>query len=66
MLMSNRGGPARIHYMANNYRLLTPGDHVLCALTGEKIMLEDLRYWSVTKQEAYVSAEIGTQAALKR
>ncbi len=50
--------------MPNGFRLLSNGDHVLCAVTREKIMLEDLRYWSVEKQQAYSSAQISTQAAL--
>jgi len=50
--------------MANGFRLLSPGDHVLCAVTGQAIPLEELRYWSVIKQEPYASAEISTRAAL--
>ena len=64
MLMSNRNRAARLHYMANQFRLLSPGDHVLCAITGEKIMLDDLRYWSVERQEPYASADISVRAAL--
>ena len=52
MLMA-QGRPARLYYMANGFRVLAPGDHVLCAHTGERIALEDLRYWSVRRQEAY-------------
>lgn len=51
--------------MANNFRLLSPGDHILCAMSGEKIPLEDLRYWSVAKQEGYASAQLSVEAALK-
>lgn len=64
MLMSSKNRVARLHYMANQFRLLSPGDHVLCAVTGQAIPLEDLRYWSVLKQEPYASAEISTQASL--
>lgn len=64
MLMSNRNRTAKLHYMHNQFRLLSTGDHVLCAVTGEKIMLEDLRYWSVDRQEPYASAEISVKAAL--
>ncbi|AGH49528.1 MULTISPECIES: DUF2093 domain-containing protein [Sphingomonadales] len=64
MLMSHANRPARLHYMANNFRVLTSGDHVVCAVSGEKIPLDNLRYWSVARQEAYASAEISTQAAL--
>lgn len=62
MLMSNTDRPARLHYMANGFRVLTPGDHVLCAVTGERIVLEELRYWSVVRQEAYARPEIATHA----
>lgn len=62
MLMSNTDRPARLHYMANGFRVLAPGDHVVCAVSGERIALEDLRYWNVATQEAYASAEIATKA----
>ncbi|KQS03030.1 hypothetical protein ASG11_01100 [Sphingomonas sp. Leaf357] len=62
MLMSNTDRPARLHYMANGFRVLAPGDHVVCAVSGERIALEDLRYWSVAAQQAYASAEIATTA----
>lgn len=62
MLMSNTDRPARLHYMANGFRVLSPGDHVVCAVSGERIALEDLRYWSVAAQQAYASAEIATRA----
>lgn len=64
MLMSNRDRTARVQYMPNGFRLLSPGDHVLCAETGHKIDLEELRYWSVERQEAYVSCEVSVRAAL--
>lgn len=62
MLMSNPARAARLHYMANGFRVLAPGDHVVCAVSGERIPLEELRYWSVAKQEPYASAEISTRA----
>lgn len=66
MLMSSKNKVARLHYMANSFRLLTAGDHVVCAVTGQAIGLEELRYWSVIKQEPYVSAEASTRAALSK
>jgi len=62
MLMSNTDRPARLHYLANGFRVLTPGGHVACAVTGEAIPLEELRYWSVARQEPYASAEIALKA----
>lgn len=62
MLMSNTDRPARLHFMANGFRVLAPGDHVVCALSGARIALDDLRYWSVAKQEPYATAALATQA----
>ena len=62
MLMSPSSRIARLYYMANSYRVLAQGDHVVCAVSGERIMLDDLRYWSVRRQEAYATASIATEA----
>jgi hypothetical protein len=63
MLMS-QGREARLRYMANGFRVLVPGDHVTCAVSGSKIPLDRLRYWSVARQEPYASAELSTKAEL--
>lgn len=65
MLMSNRDRIARLHYMPYSFRVLQAGDHVLCAVTGQKIALQDLRYWSIARQEAYAGADASVQAELK-
>ena len=57
MLMSNRGREARLHYLPGTYRVLSAGDHVVCAVTKQAIPLGELRYWSAERQEAYVDAE---------
>lgn len=62
--MMNRNKAAKLHYMASGFRILASGDHVVCAVTGEQIPLDALRYWSVAKQEAYANAEVSTRAAL--
>ena len=62
MLMSNKARPARLHYMAGTFRVLSPGDHVVCAVTGQPIPLEELRYWSVERQEPYANAEASMRA----
>lgn len=56
MLMGGRTREAKLHYMDGTFRLLAVGDHVRCAVTGTIIPLEELRYWSVARQEAYVDA----------
>jgi len=56
MLMTGGGRAARLHYMAGTFRMLSDGDHVCCAVTGVEIPLEELRYWNVGRQEAYIDA----------
>jgi hypothetical protein len=62
MLMSGSGKAARVHYLAGTFRLLSDGDHVICAVTGARIALHELRYWSVERQEAYVDAAASLKA----
>jgi hypothetical protein len=46
---------AKIKYLPNNFRIVDDGDHVICAISGKKISLEELTYWDVESQEAYYS-----------
>ena len=62
MLMQGAGREARIHYLAGTFRMLADGDHVRCAVTGARIPLDSLRYWSVARQEAYVDADASLAA----
>ena len=62
MLMTGGGTPARVHYMAGTFRVLSNGDHVVCAVTGDRIPLHELKYWSVERQEPYVDAEASLTA----
>lgn len=64
MLFSSRNRLARLAYGPNAFRVLDMGDHVLCAVSGEAIPLEELRYWSVARQEPYASVGISVKAAL--
>lgn len=61
MLMSSRNEEAKLAYGPNGFRVLKPGQHVTCAVTGEIVPLEELRYWSVEHQEPYASAEVATR-----
>ncbi len=54
---------AKIKYLPNNFEVIQDGDHVMCAISGKKISLQNLTYWNVEKQEAYFSYE---EAAIKR
>ena len=46
---------AKIKYLQNNFQVIEPGDHVICAVSGKSISLENLNYWNVDLQEAYFS-----------
>lgn len=61
MLMSSADKPAVLQYQHNGFRVLTSGSYVLCAVTGERIPLEALRYWSVERQEPYANPEVATR-----
>lgn len=58
----HEGGEAVVEYRDSNIRVVRPGRFVRCAVTEEAIPLDQLKYWSVARQEAYASPE----AVLKR
>ena len=47
---------AKLKYLDADFQVLKEGDFVRCAVTGDPIHLDNLRYWSVDRQEAYKSA----------
>ena len=46
---------AKIKYLPNNFKVLEEGDHVICAISGKQIKIDELQYWNVELQEAYYS-----------
>ena len=46
---------AKLKYLPNNFQVIEAGDHVICAVSGKVIKLENLTYWNVDLQEAYYS-----------
>ena len=46
---------ARLKYLDNSFEIIENGTHVICAVSGKKIDLENLNYWNVELQEAYFS-----------
>ena len=54
---------AKLKYLPNNFSIIENGDHVICAVSHKKILLENLNYWSVKDQEAYFSY---VEASIKR
>tara|TARA_B100001113_G_C20784302_1_gene480972 strand:- start:12 stop:203 length:192 start_codon:yes stop_codon:yes gene_type:complete len=54
---------ARLKYLNNSFEIIENGTHVICAISGKKIFLENLNYWNVDLQEPYYSY---IEANLKR
>lgn len=50
-------GEAVVQYGDGTMRVVKPGSFVRCAVTGDPIPLDELRYWSAARQEAYISPE---------
>lgn len=46
---------AKVIFKHNYFEIVEEGDHVLCAITGKEIELQNLTYWNVDLQEAYLS-----------
>ena len=46
---------AKLKYLPNNFEIIENGDHVICAISGKLIELENLNYWNVELQEDYYS-----------
>lgn len=65
MLMRGAGKLARLQYLPSTFRMISDGDHVICAVTGVRIPLHELRYWSVARQEPYVDATASLKAEQK-
>lgn len=63
----NLGGAdlARLHYGDADYAVLRPGRYVQCAVSGVKIPVEHLRYWSAELQEAYAGPAEATKRWLE-
>ncbi|MHB0952225.1 MAG: DUF2093 domain-containing protein [Allorhizobium sp.] len=53
---------AKIRYLDADFQILSPGSYVICAMTGKPIMIDELRYWSVARQEPYADAAASFEA----
>ncbi len=58
-------GEAKVEYLDGDFRILRPGAFVRCAVTGEPIPLDELRYWSVDRQEAYANPTASMQREIE-
>ncbi len=54
-------GEARVQSLDGEFRVIAPGAYVRGAVTGVHIPLDELKYWSVDRQEAYATPEAVAQ-----
>jgi hypothetical protein len=59
-------GEAKVEYLDGDFRIVRPGAFVRCAVTGQPILLEELRYWSVDRQEAYATPAASMAREIER
>lgn len=60
-----RGQPAKLKYREADFAVIVPGSHVVCAVTGKAIPLDELKYWSFERQEPYIDAHASMEAEQK-
>jgi hypothetical protein len=68
-MMNRFEGPgsreAKIRYLDGDFQVTSPGAFVRCAVTGESIPLDELKYWSVARQEPYATAAASLQREIE-
>ena len=53
---------AKIRYLDADFQILLPGGYVICAISGKQIPIDELKYWSVDRQEPYADAGASLEA----
>lgn len=61
---TNNTSEAKILYLDADFDVESSGTFVRCAVTNTPIPLDDLKYWSVARQEAYVDVDASLKAEL--
>jgi hypothetical protein len=56
---------AQLRYLDGDFMVLKPGGFVRCAITGKPITIDDLKYWNVDRQEAYLDVDAAYEAYLR-
>ena len=51
---SSGNGEAQVQYLDGDFRVISPGTYVRCAITDTRIPLDELKYWSVEIGRAHV------------
>lgn len=56
---------ATLRYLDADFQVVREGDYVRCAVTGDPIAIDALRYWSVERQAPYRSADVAFEVLLQ-
>ncbi|MEM7461429.1 MAG: DUF2093 domain-containing protein [Pseudomonadota bacterium] len=56
---------AKVKYLDSDFQVIVPGTYVRCAVTGQKIPLDELKYWSFARQEPYVDVKASVKRELE-
>lgn len=66
MTTPNFSGEAKLHYSNSDFTIMETGAYVVCAVTGDRIPLDRLKYWDADRQEAYRDAAASTKRRLEK
>ena len=58
-------GEAKVRFLDGDFQVVSPGSFVRCAVTGAAIPLDELKYWSVARQEAYADIDASRRRELE-
>ncbi|MEC9459333.1 MAG: DUF2093 domain-containing protein [Pseudomonadota bacterium] len=56
---------AKLIYGDGTFKISESGTYVVCAKTKKRIPINELKYWSVQRQEAYYDAESSLKAKIE-
>lgn len=62
---SPRSSEAVLRYLDGDFEIVKHGSYVVCAVTSTQIPLDELKYWSVARQEAYAKGLISYERELE-
>jgi hypothetical protein len=62
---SPRSSEAVLRYLDGDFEIVKHGSYVVCADTSTQIPLDELKYWSVARQEAYATGLISYERELE-
>ncbi len=54
-------GEAKLHFLQGSFEVIRPGAYIVCAMSKERVPLDELRYWNADLQEAYATCELALQ-----